>query len=131
MESVIEIFKATALVVAPILSGGGVLAYMTARHKAKQAAPAQMLASHADLVTALNAQTKILLDENAADRNDLKLRIDRQETKVVRLEGQVAECQHKHSDCETSLAEVRAQIDRMMRRGTVATYPHGGANAAD
>lgn len=127
----IETFTAIIAGIAPLLSGGGMWAYCAARHKAKQNAPAAMLASQADLTAALSAQTKILLDESAKDRKDLKRRVDRQGAKITRLEARVAVCQDKHADCEANLLEVRDRIERMLREGPVATYPHGGANASD
>ena len=131
MTSFLETAQAVGAVIGPFAGCAGVWAYFTARHKHKVAAPAAMLASQADLVEALNTQTKVLLNESAKDRRDLKRRIDRQGQKITRLEGQVAHCQEKHSECETNLTQVRAQIDQMMREGAVATYPHGGANVAD
>lgn len=119
----VETIKVAAAIVGPFAGGTGVWAYLSARHKAQQDAPANMLASQADLVAALNAQTKTLLAEADKDRRVLRRRIDKQGSDLVKLAGQ-------HANCERNLAEVRRQIDDMMR-GPVATYPPGGANAAD
>lgn len=114
-------------VVVPFVSGGGVWAYLASRQKGR----ASITHSQAALVSALNAQTETLLAESAKDRKDLKRRIDRQGVKMNRLEKQIAECREKHSHCETNLADVRAEIEKLMQ-GPVAAYNLGSrTNVAD
>lgn len=100
--------------VGAVFAGGGVWSVLKARIVAKNSPPAQIAASQADLVSALNAQTKILLAESAKDRRQLKHRIDQQATELKEVKSKVADCEERHDNCESNLAEVRAQIDKLM-----------------
>lgn len=110
--------KALGTIAGPLLGGGGVWAYISAR----QARPATITASQADLVEALKDQTKMLLGESAKDRRDLKRRVDRQGTELTRLSQDVMECNNKHAECESNLAQVRSQIAQMLHSSDVAAY---------
>lgn len=114
MIDYIETAKAGAIILGPILGCTGMWTFLNARQKVRAAAPAQMLTSQAGLVAALNAQTKILLDEHAKDRRDLKRRVDRQGTQITQLGRKVADCNDHRAECEATLASVKEQVDRLM-----------------
>ena len=122
MVDLVETLKAAATFAGPILGGGGVWAFMSARQTAKTAAPASIATSQADLVAALTAQTKTLLAESAKDRRDLKRRIDRQGVKLSALSVDVADCHTRHAECEASLSQVRLEIASVAREAGAITH---------
>lgn len=119
--------KLVGAVVAPIASASGMWAYLSARHRARLNAPASIVASQADLVAALSEQTKVLLDESAKDRRDLKRRVDRQGAQLAKVTQKVSECEDRHEECETRVVGLQAQITEIMRDNPPATYPHKAA----
>lgn len=108
-----EISKFAVPVVSAIMAGSGMWSYIAARQNAKTSAPAQVMASQADIIVALNAQTALLLAESAKDRKDLKHRVDRQGAQITRLTRAVNECNEKHASCEVNVAELEAKVARL------------------
>jgi len=131
MIDVAETAKAVGSAVGVIFGGGGVWAFMAARQRIKRSGPAQITTSQAELAKALGGQTQILLEESAKDRRDLKKRLDHQGRQISRLSKDVAECQTKHLECELKASELKIQVETLLRNSPIATYPQGGANAAD
>ena len=126
-----EVSKMIAVAMGPLLGSAGLWAWLSTRTKAKADAPAAITSSNADLVAALKDQTKLLLEEHAKDRRQLKGRVDRQGKELTRLGREVAECHRRHAHCEGELANLREhmkrEIDKLMAEpvaGYVIGEPH-------
>lgn len=111
----------------PLVGGTGAWAYLVSRQKSKSS----IIDSQAGMVDALNAQTKMLLGESRKDRVDLKRVVYRQGMAISKLSMEVADCKTSHAECEIKVLKLRGEIAEMIAKSGVATYPHGGANAAD
>jgi hypothetical protein len=110
-----ELLTAALALAAPILSGGGVWAYLSARQKTK----VSIASSQTDLVAALNAQTKMLLSESAKDRRDLKRVVARQGAQLSRVVKEVADCHTQHAECRVTVESLQRQIDILASEGKV------------
>lgn len=110
-----------AAVIVALVGSGGVGAVVVQWMKGRKSPPAAIAASQADLASALSAQTKDILAEHRKDRRQLRGALNRQDKELRDLRAEqrrqaaeLATCQERHEGCEHSLAEVRAEIARLM-----------------
>lgn len=122
---VIETLKTVGALVGPFIGAGGMWTYLARRAKLReprQSTPAAMLTGQADFADMLNAQTKLLLEESAKDRKELRGRINRQGMRLARAEKSVADCQTKHLECELKANELTIRVETLMRGTQPAEY---------
>lgn len=93
-------------------ASGGIWAYLAVRQKTTVSAPADLTTSQAGMAAMLNGQTQIILNESAKDRKDLKRRVDRQGKQLTMLANKVSDCETRHNECETTVAALKAHIDK-------------------
>lgn len=116
---VIATLKGAAAIVGPFIGAGGMWKFMSERsrtHAPKQSSPSQITESQADLVTAVNDQTKTILEENTRLRRESNRDRRTLSRKVDVLTRQVAECQSKHIECELKADELKIQVEALMRQ---------------
>lgn len=112
-----ETVKTVAAVIGPIVGGGGLWAWLRSR----TSAPAEVAASQASIAEALAMQTKVILSEHAKDRRGLRVQVDRQGRQIAKLTKDVADCNIKHNDCESSMSRMQDAMDKMVAEGNVAS----------
>lgn len=119
-------------VVLGVLGGGGVWTVIAEVGKARArrrdeasaaaiAAPAQISHAQAGLAEALTAQMRETLEENAKDRRQLRQERARDKREMKAMRGEMAglriavgQCEDHRDECRGELAEVRAQVAKMM-----------------
>lgn len=127
MAEPLDTIKSILAVVGPIAGCGGIWAYLAERQKSRTPLAVAIADSQAAIADAVATQTKLIMDEHARDRNDLRRIVARQGRKLEKLSRDVVECNKHHRACEENLTYVRGQISQMMSdaaAGTLVVNPH-------